>query len=77
MKQEIAQYERRVVEEADSLQKLSGTTVAHGSEGDCPGCGHVGIFDLQGAGLTAGSIFFSTTLEKWLCPACDINALGY
>lgn len=62
---------------ADLLQQSVTHTVEHGNTGECPTCGHHGIYDLNGSGLTASSIFFSTTEDKWRCMLCDIHLTGY
>ncbi|WP_243372882.1 hypothetical protein [Geotalea sp. SG265] len=77
MTTKTAEYEALVKEKALSLQTNAGDCIAHGNEGACPCCGHLGIFDMKGSGLTAGSIYFSTAVNKWRCMACEIVQLGY
>ncbi len=72
-----AAYEALVNEEAKSLQRLAGHEVSHGSEGVCPSCGHQGIYDMKGCGLSGASIYFSAAVNKWCCMACELDPLGY
>ncbi|MBI1921950.1 MAG: hypothetical protein HYS23_12815 [Geobacter sp.] len=70
-------YELLSSKKAEVLQKSTAHSVRHGSEGLCPTCGQSGIYDLKGLGLMASSIFYSTELEQWRCPLCDLGATGY
>lgn len=70
-------YEQIVTEKARELQQRVDHTVSHGSDGVCPGCGHSGFYDLQGLGVTAGSIFFNTIREQWSCMLCELDPVGY
>jgi hypothetical protein len=77
MSNRTAAYEALVNEEAKSLQLVSGHEVTHGSEGVCPRCGHQGIYDVKGSGISGASIYFSASEEKWRCMACEMEPLGY
>ena len=70
-------YDVLVKEKARRLEQVVGHAVGHGREGACPNCGHTGLYDLQGSGLSAASIYFSITDESWRCMICDMAFTGY
>lgn len=69
-------YESIAEEKARSLAETVSHSVAHGSEGFCPTCGHAGFYDLKGLGVSGASIFYSTTEGKWRCMSCELDAFG-
>jgi hypothetical protein len=70
-------YEALVNEEARCLERAAGHPVSHGSGGTCPTCGHAGLYDLKGPGLSPASIYFSVADERWRCMVCDMAFTGY
>lgn len=76
MTTEKSEYESVVEEKTRRLAKTINHRVDHGSEGFCPSCGHAGIYDLIGAGVSPSSIFYSLTDEKWRCMLCGLDKLG-
>ncbi len=72
-----AAYEALAKKEAKSLEQVVGHSVGHGNEGTCPNCGHIGLYDMKGLGLSAASIYFSAADDKWQCMACEMDSLGF
>jgi hypothetical protein len=70
-------YETICREKAAKLQKSVAHVVSHGSKGECPKCGQIGIYDLKGVGLTAASIFYSTHHGQWRCMLCGLDPTCY
>ena len=77
MNRDIRGYEAVAGEKLMELGRSLGRTLAHGSAGVCPSCGHAGLFDIRGAGLSAASIYYSLATGSWRCPACELDPLGY
>jgi hypothetical protein len=68
------EYEAIAAEKARTLAQAVGHAVCHGSDGICPTCGHVGLYDLEGLGVSAASIFYSALDDKWRCSGCAFSA---
>lgn len=69
-------YEALVIKKARALEEETGQQISHGGDGACPGCGHAGVYDLNGFGVAASSIYFSTAVDKWRCMCCEIDSYG-
>lgn len=69
-------YEALVSNKVRVLEQDAGHKISHGADGTCPSCGHVGIYDLRGGGVSPSSIYFSTAVEKWRCMSCGIDSYG-
>ncbi|MFZ2949720.1 MAG: hypothetical protein WA003_09575 [Desulfuromonadaceae bacterium] len=70
-------YEIISQKKAEKLQQTATHVVEHGNAGECPTCGHAGIYDLKDSGLMPSSIFYSVNHEKWRCMLCDLRSIGY
>ena len=69
-------YEALAIQEAKLLERIAGHSVSHGEKGPCPTCGHLGVYDMKGFGLSSASIYFSVVDEKWRCMACEVASFG-